>query len=84
MVDVQADTLEGLNTRLVIPLMPPETAPRPGHRLNPRFQIAGHHYILVTQYMAATRHSNLTRTGHSLRERSDDITAALDMLLYGF
>ncbi|WP_318012467.1 MULTISPECIES: CcdB family protein [unclassified Mesorhizobium] len=33
LVDVQSDLLERLNTRVVIPLMPPDTAPVPGRRL---------------------------------------------------
>ncbi|WP_292551904.1 CcdB family protein [Mesorhizobium sp.] len=35
LLDVKADLLEGLNTRVVIPLMPPSMAPVPGRRLTP-------------------------------------------------
>lgn len=84
MLDVQADSLEGLNTRLVIPLMAPGEGPDPGRRLNPLFVVAGQPLHLVTQYMASVRSSILTGTGHSLREHADEITAAIDMLLHGF
>lgn len=34
LLDVQADLLKSLNTRVVIPLMPPNMAPVPGRRLD--------------------------------------------------
>lgn len=35
LLDVQSDLLDGLSTRLVIPLLPALQAPRPAARLNP-------------------------------------------------
>ena len=48
LLDVQADLLDGLNTRMAVPLMPLETAPKPAERLNPLFTIEGSEYVMVT------------------------------------
>jgi len=52
LLDVQADIVYGLNTRLIVPLMPPGMAPLPARRLNPVFEIEGGDYVMVTQYLA--------------------------------
>lgn len=53
LLDVQADLLKSLNTRVVIPLMPPNMAPVPGRRLNPTFTINGSDHVMVTQFLSA-------------------------------
>tara|TARA_Y100001001_G_scaffold162539_1_gene189339 strand:+ start:1457 stop:1615 length:159 start_codon:yes stop_codon:yes gene_type:complete len=37
LLDVQSDLLSGLNTRVVVPLLPKSSAPFPAQRLNPVF-----------------------------------------------
>jgi toxin CcdB len=37
LLDVQSDLLSGLNTRVVVPLLPKSSAPSPAQRLNPVF-----------------------------------------------
>jgi len=39
LLDVQSDLLGGLNTRVVVPLLPQSSAPSPAQRLNPVFSI---------------------------------------------
>ena len=39
LLDVQANLMSELNTRVVIPLMPRASAPKPAERLNPVFQM---------------------------------------------
>lgn len=39
LLDVQTDLLSDLNTRVVVPLMPTASAPKPATRLNPTFTI---------------------------------------------
>ncbi|WP_438887671.1 CcdB family protein, partial [Bacillus cereus group sp. BC232] len=39
LLDVQSDLLGGLNTRVVVPLLPQSSAPPPAQRLNPVFSI---------------------------------------------
>lgn len=41
LLDVQADMLSHLNTRIVVPLLPLSAAPKPATTLNPQFVIAG-------------------------------------------
>jgi toxin CcdB len=83
-LDVQANVLSGLNTRLLVPLIPPERAPSPARRLNPIFDIDGERLVMVTQYLAAVPTSELGPSIGSLVRYSDEISAALDMAFYGF
>ncbi|MFN3591725.1 MAG: CcdB family protein, partial [Thermaurantiacus sp.] len=53
LLDCQADLLSHLNTRLVVPLLPLDAAPKPADRLNPVFDIAGTAHVMVTQFAAA-------------------------------
>ena len=84
LLDVQADLLDGLNTRMVVPLMPLETAPKPAERLNPLFTIEGSEYVMVTQFMAAVPVRELGRPAGSLGHAFERIRAALDLLFDGF
>ncbi|AEH85817.1 MULTISPECIES: CcdB family protein [Mesorhizobium] len=84
LLDVQSDLLEGLNTRVVIPLMPPQIAPVPGRRLNPTFAIDGKDHVMVTQFISAFTASELSDAEGNLSKHHDDIVAALDMLFQGF
>ena len=49
LLDCQANVLNGLNTRFVVPLLPVGIAPVEGRKLNPRFNIGGKPYAMVTQ-----------------------------------
>lgn len=84
LLDCQADLLSGLNTRLVVPLMPVAIAPKAAARLNPVFQIAGTPHVMVTQFMAAVPVSLCRERVVSLRDEALTIGNAIDMLLSGF
>jgi len=84
LLDVQSDLLGGLNTRVVVPLLPQSSAPSPAQRLNPVFSIEGQDFVMVTQYMAAVPKSELRSRVGNLAEQQDEISAALDMLFLGF
>lgn len=84
LLNVQADLLEGLNTRLVVPLLPLDQAPAPAKRLNPVFEIEGTDMVMVTQFMAAVPSHILRGRIGNLTPLSDQITVALDMALQGF
>ncbi len=84
MLDVQADILGGLNTRLVVPLLPLPTAPVPAKRLNPVFHIEGEPVVMVTQFMAAVPCTLLRSPVTNLAGQDSAIMAALDMALVGF
>ena len=53
LLNCQAGLLDHLNTRLAVPLLPPELAPRPAARLNPLFTVDGVDYLMVPQFTAA-------------------------------
>lgn len=82
-LDVQADLLRELGTRVVVPLLPPSSAPRPARGLNPSFEIEGKSYLMLTQFIAAVPEKELKQAVASLKAHSDDIIRALDILLTG-
>ncbi len=84
LLDVQSDLLDGLSTRLVIPLLLASQAPRPATRLNPVMRIGDESHIMVTQFMAAVPHKLLQTQITSAAWMRDEITAAIDMLTHGF
>lgn len=84
LLDVQADLLDALNTRMIVPLIAKSTAPTPAKRLNPVFTIDGHEYVMMTQFMAAVPTSILREPQASQKDKFDEITTAIDMLMQGF
>ena len=48
LLDVQANLLSHLNTRMVVPLLPKAQAPLPAQTLNPVFDVDGTAHMLVT------------------------------------
>ena len=84
LLDVQTDLLSGLNTRVVVPLLPKPSAPSPAQRLNPVFSIEGQELVMATQYMAAVPEGELRSRVGSLAEQQNEISAALDRRFLGF
>lgn len=84
LLDVQADALSHLNTRMVIPLLRPPHAPQPARILNPVFNLDGTAHVLATQYMAAIESRHLKSAAGSLADHRHEITQAIDLLLQGF
>jgi toxin CcdB len=83
-VDVQSDLLESFSTRVVIPLVALEHAPRAPRRLNPVIEVGGEPLILAAHLLAALPRAALGRPVGSLAHERDRIRAALDMLFLGF
>lgn len=83
-LDVQADVLSALNTRIVVPLLPLSEAPEPAKRLNPVFEVGSEPHVMVTQFMAAVPRGLLRSPVSNLAERDSEVMAALDMVLVGF
>ncbi len=83
-MDVQADILNHLNTRIVVPLLPLSEAPEPAKTLNPQFVIDGSSYSMATQYMAAVPSKILKGMVVNAESRHNEIVSALDLLLQGF
>ncbi|MGB0506494.1 MAG: CcdB family protein [Pikeienuella sp.] len=84
LLDVQADVLDNLSTRIVVPLLPSRTAPSMAKRLNPVFDIAEEPHLMVTQFMAAVQLSALRKPIGNLRMHDVEIGNALDLALIGF
>lgn len=83
LLDVQADLLDRLETRVVVPLFPEKEALLPMMSLNPVFDIRGQGYVMVTQSIATLRRRDLGKAVLSLDEQHQRTTNALDMLLTG-
>ncbi len=83
LLDVQADLLSSLNTRVVVPLMPVNAAPSPAKRLNPVFDIHNEGYVMVTQFLSAVPVSILNTPISSFALHDTEITGVLDMLTTG-
>jgi toxin CcdB len=83
LLDVQADLLNGMNTRMVVPLLPLDDAPKPATRLNPVFTIGGLRYAMVTQFMASIPCDELRNKAGSLGHEHFSIKAAIDILFDG-
>ena len=84
LLDVQADLITKLNTRVVVPLLPQDAAPTPADRLNPVFEVQGSKVYMATQFMAAVPQSELNMLIASLDRESDAIFSAIDFLHHGW
>jgi toxin CcdB len=83
-VDLQADMLSNLPSRVMAPLYRVQDMPWAMARLNPRFNIDGDAYVMATQRMASLPLVDVGPVIAYLSSRADDITAALDFLFQGF
>jgi toxin CcdB len=83
LLDVQANLLSHLNTRMVVPLLPKANAPVPAHTLNPIFDIDGAAHVMVTQFMAAVPQKMLLTRALGVEDRAHEVVAALDCLFQG-
>ena len=83
LLDVQANLIASLTTRVVAPLMLVDEAPATAQRLNPAFEVQGTTVSMVTQFMAAVPVSELTVPVSRLNGDSDAILAAIDFLHQG-
>ncbi len=84
LLDVQADSLLHLKTRLVVPLFTMDDAPLPLiDTLNPLFDFDGQKLAMMTQYAGALTLRDLGSVLGSLESEEFTIGRALDMLLTG-
>ena len=83
LLDVQADLLGSLNTRVVVPVIPRAKAPPPARELNPVFNIRSEQHVMVTQFLSAVPILHLAEPVANLLAHDTEITNALDMLLNG-
>ena len=84
LLNIQAEAMSHFNTRVVVPLLPLEDAPKPASRLNPQFEIDGKPYSMVTQYLGTVPVKLLKHPVFRADARRDEIVEAVDLLLQGF
>ena len=81
-VDVQSDLLKALATRMVVPLaittLPPGSVPR---RLCPMLAVGAQSLMLVPFEAAPLDKRHLKSKRSSLRDRADDIVAAMNAVI---
>lgn len=83
-LDVQADLLQTLATRAVVPLIPEARFHPVLRELNPVFDLDDEHFVMVTQAIATVPTDSLRRPVVSLVRYHDAVVRALDILLLGF
>ncbi len=86
LLDVQSDLLDGLDSRMVIPLRSLERFPnvKIPTRLTPVFTIDGKRFLLETPKMGAVPLRILKHRVTSLASEGEQVTSALDFLFQGF
>lgn len=84
LVDVQADVLSDLATRLVIALRKKSFQSNSIRYLNPEVKFKGEIYVLETGEMAGIHRQFLTKKVGNMAEYRKEIIAALDFAFVGF
>jgi toxin CcdB len=82
-VDVQADVLERLATRVVVPMTRARKEIKPIRGLNPIANVQGVEYVLLFQELAAVARAELGPKVGTLAARRSELIAALDLLITG-
>jgi len=83
LLDVQADLLDVLATRVVIPLHTMASMPKPARHLNPKLEINGETYVLSTTELAGVPSSMLGKPIANITNQRQDIITALDFVITG-
>jgi toxin CcdB len=83
LLDAQAELLDVLATRVVIPLYFSASMPKPARHLNPVIEINGEKLVLSTAELAGVSASMLGEPVGDAENYRDDIIAALDFLFTG-
>ncbi|KAE8761244.1 plasmid maintenance protein CcdB [Paraburkholderia madseniana] len=83
LLNIQADSMGHLGSKVVIPLLQASEYRLPASRLNPQFEILGKQYVLLTQSMGAMPVKLLNQAVCNLSDRAHEIVAAIDVLFNG-
>lgn len=84
LLDVQADVLSYLLSRVVVPLQPKAVAHIPMARLNPVIDVGGNELVMMTHFLSAVPKSILQPPIANLEPKRDVIVDAMDFLQQGF
>lgn len=83
LLNVQSDVLDGLSTRVVVPLIRESLINKPATYFNPRFEIAGERVVMSTAELAGILLRDLGTEITNLGGQRSEIIAALDFLFTG-
>ncbi len=83
-LDVQAEMLDTLSTRVVVPLVLAEEMGIPVKQLNPQFKIRGLTVVMSTGELAGLPLRSFGDKVTSLKGKRDEIITALDLLFTGY
>jgi len=83
LLELQADILSALDTRVVAPLIPAADFGPVAARLNPVFRIGNRNFVMDTALVAGVPKKLLGDEVVSLADRSADIVGAVDFLVSG-
>jgi toxin CcdB len=83
LLDVQADLLDTLATRVVVPLVLVEEMGLAAKNLNPIFKIKSTAVVMSTAELAGVSIRALGDKVASLKSKRDEIIAALDLMFTG-
>jgi toxin CcdB len=83
LLDIQAGLLDTLTTRVVVPLVVAEEMSLAAKHLNPQFKIKGVSVVMSTAELAGVPSRALGDKVTSLKNKRDEIIAALDLLFTG-
>ncbi|GAB7027807.1 CcdB family protein [Geotalea toluenoxydans] len=84
LLDLQADLLDNLSTRVVVPLVTVAAMGKAARHLNPQFKIKRIAVIMSTAELAGVNRHILGDKVSSFKEHRAEIIAALDFLFTGF
>lgn len=84
LLDVQADLLNGLATRVVVPLVTVSAMGKAAKHLNPQFKIKRATVVMSTAELAGVSLQALGDKVGSLKDHRSEIISALDFLFTGF
>ena len=83
LLDVQADLLDSLTTRVVVPLLRAEIMGLSASKLNPKFTINNTVVVMSSAELAGVSIRTLGEKVASLKAQRNEIIAALDLLFTG-
>lgn len=84
LLNLQSDLLDGLATRVVVPLVAAAAMGKPARHLNPVFTIKRAKVVMSTAELAGIPMRVLGNKVGSLKEHRTEIIVALDFLFTGF
>ena len=83
LLDLQAEILEDLPTRVVAPLVAPDSLGPSMRILNPRIFVHGEPYILLSHLLAAIPAKSLGLSVDSAKTQRDEVIRSVDFLFTG-